>query len=502
MAPHGEEQSELPEGTRLLERYTILDLVGGGGMASIYRATDERLDRVVCVKLLRLEVKAGGSGAGAVYQATYAHFLREALALSKLQHPNTLRIYDFGYLGQRPFQISEYLDGGDLQMHLRARGALSPAQTLGVLERMAGALAEAHERGIIHRDIKPSNILFGRVGAYLMPKLADFGIAQSNLKRATPLDVAHDASVSTVALFSPRWAAPEQLVVGEEGPFTDVYALALVTAYMLSGKIPFDAVEVRSTFPDRVRNDDLVSDRLSALGIPGEIKRVLLGSLSTQPERRVASPLTFFDELRAVLRAEPVQLPLSFSRSMSGKSGLGAALAPPAAPLASPPAPPTLATASAVAPTSRAIRAVEVHEKLDLTLGAPSGAEVRFRVSIVPHRGARGFQISVKGLNCFVTRASASSGSSNGGAPSALTSASRPTPAINADEDGSVDFVSMSREWLGRLVWSFGNATASGHVFRVSSGDLVVRSSEVGMAVALVALDLAPDREVLVMCKR
>ena len=368
MPPHAEEQPELAEGTRLLDRYSIIDLVGSGGMASIYRATDERLDRVVCVKLLRLEVKAGGSGAGAVYQATYAHFLREALALSKLQHPNTLRIYDFGYLGQRPFQISEYLDGGDLQMHMRARGALSPAQTLGILERMAGALAEAHERGIIHRDIKPSNILFGRVGAWLMPKLADFGIAQSNLKRAEGTQ--EDSSVSTVALFSPRWAAPEQLMVGEEGPFTDVYAMALVTAYMLSGKIPFGEPEVRGTFPERVRSDDLVSDRLSSLGIVGDVKRVLLGSLATQPERRVASPLTFFDELRAVLRAEPTQLPVRTS---------GKPVPPPAVTLEhDPSAPSRPEPAPARAPsggTNRTVRLVEVHEKLDLTLGAPSGVE-------------------------------------------------------------------------------------------------------------------------------
>ena len=100
------EQPELHEGTRLLDRYSIIDRIGGGGMASIYRATDERLDRVVCVKLLRLELEQSGStSGGAVYQATYSHFLREALALSKLQHPNTLRIYDFGYLedGGRPF---------------------------------------------------------------------------------------------------------------------------------------------------------------------------------------------------------------------------------------------------------------------------------------------------------------------------------------------------------------------------------------------------------------
>ncbi len=482
MAKPSDDQPELPEGTRLLDRYSILDLVGGGGMASIYRATDERLDRVVCVKLLRLEVKAGGSGAGAVYQATYAHFLREALALSKLQHPNTLRIYDFGYLGQRPFQISEYLDGGDLQQHVRSRGAFSPGETLGILERIAGAVAEAHERGIIHRDIKPSNILFGRVGAWLMPKLADFGIAHSNLKKASGRD---DSSVSTVALFSPRWAAPEQLAVGEEGPFTDVYALALVAAYMLTGAVPFETPEVRTTFTERVRSEDIVSDRLSALGIGGGLKQVLLRSLATQPDRRVAGPLTFLDELRGVLRTDPKELPIRARPGQTRTREAAAATRNSSRPLADIPQP----SAPLVAGTARPARIVEVHEKLELTLGSPNGVDVRFRVSLVPHRDGR-FQVSVKGLNCFVTRSA--SGSAAG-------SAARPTPAINAEEDGAVDFVSMSREWLGRLVWSFGQPTGAGHVFRLSTGELVVPYSKTTCAVAL---DLGSDREVIVMCKR
>src|SRR6476469_1463777 len=118
-------EQELAEGMRLLDRYAILDRIGSGGMATIYRATDDRLDRVVCIKLLRTTL-VEGSGSNntsgrAVYKATYSHFLQEALALSKLQHPNTLRIYDFGYLDSTahaapsgspdpgaPFHVSEY----------------------------------------------------------------------------------------------------------------------------------------------------------------------------------------------------------------------------------------------------------------------------------------------------------------------------------------------------------------------------------------------------------
>src|SRR4051812_22672430 len=243
-------EQELAEGTRLLDRYTILDRIGSGGMATIYRATDDRLDRVVCIKLLRTTL-VEGSGSNntsgrAVYQATYSHFLQEALALSKLQHPNTLRIYNFGYLDDAspdpgaPFHVSEYLDGGNLETHIRLRGAIPADEALGILEGISGALAEAHEHGIIHRDIKPSNILFARVRGALVTKLADFGIAHSDLKKKQRADgpSAFDGmeSVSTVALFSPRWAAPEQLCGSPEGPRTDVYALGLLACFMLTGR--------------------------------------------------------------------------------------------------------------------------------------------------------------------------------------------------------------------------------------------------------------------------
>src|SRR5215469_6716577 len=115
---------------------------------------------------------------------------------------------------------------------------MKPVEILAVLDRVAGATAEAHGAGILHRDIKPSNILFSRVGDVLMPKLADFGIARDIRRRVrengTPSE--SDEIVPVVPLFSPRWAAPEQLRNDEEGPATDVYALGLVVAFMLQGR--------------------------------------------------------------------------------------------------------------------------------------------------------------------------------------------------------------------------------------------------------------------------
>jgi serine/threonine-protein kinase len=480
---------ELARGTRLLDRYTILDRVGSGGMATIYRANDGRLDRVVCVKLLRLVLDGaeGGEDHG-VYRASYAHFLKEALALSKLQHPNTLRIYDFGYLADgRPFQISEFLDGGNLDTQVRERGPFCKEEMLAVLERIAGAVAEAHGHNIVHRDIKPSNILFSRVGDVLMPKLADFGIAQSKLRKRTDDDDSDDAEptdlISTVALFSPRWAAPEQLAGGEEGPATDVYAMGLVTAFMFSGRAPFGDADPRVHFGDRIRGDAFVTRRLGELGIPDDAVPPLLAALHADPAARPASPIAFFDALRGAIGVAATQaLPGSFRRALESITLVADGHADDAVDRAAPDDPPRVPPPErSVTVGARRVRLVDMRERLDFTVQR-GDFELRFRVSFLP-RTRDGFAIHVKGLSCFVAREER-----------------RPTSAIVASGDATATFLSARGEALGSLAWSFGDPHAdSGRAFAIEGGILMVPYAEASQAVAL---DLGEGREVIVMCRR
>lgn len=478
-------EHELTEGTRLLDRYSILDRIGSGGMATIYRATDDRLDRVVCVKLLRTTlVEGSGSTSGrAVYEATYSHFLKEALALSKLQHSNTLRIYDFGYLGGTtegaPFHVSEYLDGGNLETHVRLRGPLTPEETIGIVEAVSGAVAEAHEHGIIHRDIKPSNILFARIRGELVPKLADFGIAHSDLKKRDR--DAGGESVSTVALFSPRWAAPEQLCGSPEGPRTDVYAMGLLVVFMLTGQVLFGDDDVRVTFNDRVRGDTLVGARLSQLGLSPDLRSVLARSMTARPEDRIPTAPDFHAALREALRV----------RATSSVTPFRAEPAPPA-PVAPPPPPVPrglsldvegsgAAAERVVTQGERRLRYVQVHEKLDLAFLDDEGGQVRVRVTMLP--GAAGTPtLNIKGLTCFVGR--------RGG---------RPTPASSVSQDGALDLVSTGRQVLGEIRWSFGQAQAQGRLFLVDGRSLLVPYTEAQQAVVLM---LSHGQDIVVMCRR
>ena len=427
---------------RLLDRYSILDRIGSGGMATIYRATDERLQRVVCVKLLRTTLVEGSgstSGERAVYKATYTHFLQEALALSKLQHPNTLRIFDFGYVKEddgeqgAPFHVSEYLDGGNLESHVRLRGALPNHESIQIIEGICGAAAEAHEHDIIHRDIKPSNILFARVRGELVSKLADFGIAHSDVKKKEAAqqqarDDGFGESVSTVALFSPRWAAPEQLCGSPEGPRTDVYALGLLTIFMLTGVVLFGDEDVRVTFNDRVRGDTLVDSRIRQLKMPTEIARLLEKALLARSEDRIATATEFAQRLREAMKvkgssiAPPVEsakpTPPTPPRPSTPESKrtmeMPAVSAPPRQPedggssgssslptnIQHAPIPPPPLSQSAPQ-VDRRLRYTQVHEKLDLSVATVDGDPVRFRVTMLP--GAN-VTLNFKGLSCFVAK--------------------------------------------------------------------------------------------------
>src|SRR3954470_5660532 len=165
-------------GDVVLSRYRVIEQIACGGHSVVFRGLDERLSRPVCIKVFSSLGKTTGGG-----RNSYEPFVQEAFALSRLTHPNTLRIYDFGHLGPKdaagmPLQVCEYMNGGTLSQIIREQGKQPLEETVRIISAMCAALAEAHTLGIVHRDIKPQNILFGSVGTNRLPKLADFGIAK------------------------------------------------------------------------------------------------------------------------------------------------------------------------------------------------------------------------------------------------------------------------------------------------------------------------------------
>ncbi len=292
---------EIKVGDIVLERYRVVEQIGSGGHSVVFKGTDERLSRPVCIKVF-----SGLGGESGVGRTSYEHFVQEAFALSRLTHPNTLRIYDFGHLGPKdaagmPLQVCEYMNGGTLSQIIREQGKQPLAETIRITNAMCAALAEAHGLGIVHRDIKPQNILFGSHGSIRLPKLADFGIAKWSVPdEQEKQNIAEDTAIvagQKLAMYSPSWAAPEQLAGQPVSPATDIYSLACVAIYMISGKAIFADEDVYAGYKKRRHADDLVKETLAPLKVPKPVISVLARALAFDPKKRLAK----VDELAAEL---------------------------------------------------------------------------------------------------------------------------------------------------------------------------------------------------------
>lgn len=295
-------------GQRLLDRYVVGARIARGGMGIVFAGDDTRLQRPVCVKVfIPLDPSRPE------YATVLEHFVQEAFTLSRLTHPNTLRIYDFGYLDAvdrtGPFFVTEFADGGTLTDLVEARGGLAPAATVRILEPIVGALAEAHDAGVVHRDIKPSNILFTRAGGGLMPKLCDFSIA-----KATG-DIPHRAQDTDhhVPLYSLSWAAPEQLGGGQVGPAADVFALGLMTLFMLTGEVVYPGEDLMQAYAMRAEGEATRIDKIRALSPSASVSGVLQHACAESPADRFVSVESFLDALRDALEDDKHDLARSTS---------------------------------------------------------------------------------------------------------------------------------------------------------------------------------------------
>ncbi len=251
------------------ERYQLQDPIGRGGMATIYRGRDLRMDRVVAIKVLR-----------EVYSTDpkfVQRFQREAKAASSLQHPNIVQVYDYGQTDGNYFIVMELVEGTDLRRYLRSRGLLAVDRAIIIAHDVALGLGAAHRRGIVHRDVKPQNILVGRDGSI---KLTDFGIASVykdiNAERLTTTGM----TLGTVQYYAPEQAQGEIV-----SPAADVYALGIVMYEMLTGRTPFDGDTPVAVAMQHIQDPPVPPSQLNP-NIPPALEEIILRCLEKIPEMR------------------------------------------------------------------------------------------------------------------------------------------------------------------------------------------------------------------------
>ncbi len=275
------------DGILLDGRYRVETPIATGGMSTVYRGTDLRLDRPVAIKVM--DSRYAGD------QQFLTRFQMEARAVARLSHPGLVAVFDQGLDGQYPFLVMELVEGGTLRELLRERGPMPPHAAAAVLRPLLGGLAVAHRGGLVHRDVKPENVLISDDGDV---KLADFGLVRA---------VAQAGITSTsVILGTAAYLSPEQVSSGNAGPRSDVYSLGILTYEMLTGATPFTGDTSLSVAYQRL-DQDVPPPSAGIQGIPAEFDELVLHATARDPADRFADAVDMGAELDVI--ADELGLP-------------------------------------------------------------------------------------------------------------------------------------------------------------------------------------------------
>ncbi|HET6379756.1 MAG TPA: Stk1 family PASTA domain-containing Ser/Thr kinase [candidate division Zixibacteria bacterium] len=267
-------------GLLINDRYRLIAPLGEGGMATLWRAVDEQLDREVAVKILREQY---GSDPGFA-----ARFRQEARAAGSLAHPNIVPVYDYGTDSEtgNQFIVMQLVEGQDLAAILRERGTLSTDDAVRVALGVASALEAAHRRGIVHRDVKPGNILITDDGEV---KVTDFGIARAVSETSM--------TVTGTTLGSVHYFSPEQARGDEVTGRSDVYALGIVLYEMLTGRRPFEGDSAAGVALKRLTEDPPPPSTLRP--VPSGLEAIVMRALQREPQDRFPDAGSMAEALRA-----------------------------------------------------------------------------------------------------------------------------------------------------------------------------------------------------------
>ncbi len=289
--------------TRVLGPYTLLRLLGRGGMGAVWEAVDFRLDRRVALKEMLAETSPEG----------VERFRREALNSARLRHPNIVAVHDVGSDDGRQYLVMDLVQGVTLGEALRA-GRWSYRDKAALLEKICRAVQYAHEQGVVHRDLKPANIMLDRSRASPAladegptvthpigePVVMDFGLAKDTTSDST-------LSRSGQAMGTPSYMPPEQAEgrLDEVSPRSDVYSLGAILYEMLTGRPPFTGESVMQVLRAVLHDDPVPPSRISP-DVSRDLETICLTCLTKVPERRYASAAALADDLRAWLSGDSI----------------------------------------------------------------------------------------------------------------------------------------------------------------------------------------------------
>lgn len=272
-------------------RYALEALVGSGGMADVYRAKDQLLERTVAVKILHQQYENDTE--------FITRFQREAKAAARITHPNIVNVYDVGVAEGRHYIVMEYVPGRTLKERIKEEGPVPVPQALQIARQIAGALAQAHANNLVHCDIKPHNILVMPDGNV---KVADFGIARAVTESTMTYN---DNIMGSVHYFSPEQARGTMIT-----PKSDVYSLGVLLYEMLSGRIPFDGNTAVSIARKHLEEDPQPLHMI-APGIPPVVEALVTRMMAKDPAQRPDSSMLVQDIVRAeqMMRSDTEALP-------------------------------------------------------------------------------------------------------------------------------------------------------------------------------------------------
>jgi serine/threonine-protein kinase len=275
--------------SRRLGQYTLQEKIGEGGMGAVYKARHALLRRATAVKLLPPE-KAG--------EDEVRRFEREVQLTAQLTHPNTVAIFDYGRTPDGIFYYAmEYLDGVALDRLVADHGAQPVGRVVHILQQVCGALAEAHDMGVIHRDVKPSNIMLCRRGGMLdVAKVVDFGLVRPFRPDGDQLTVA--VTTTRTLMGTPHYMAPEAVTGGDQlDGRSDLYAVGAVGYFLLTGTPVFDAKTLMEVCAHHLHTTPERPSVRLGLPVPADVEAVLLHCLAKAPADRPADARSLHDAL-------------------------------------------------------------------------------------------------------------------------------------------------------------------------------------------------------------